>query len=328
MTALRATLVAILAAAATPAAAFVQTCVGTPKLCLKWPTPSITWKINPSQPNAAPSCQPGDASGPAIDVAKASFATWQGATHPGDTAACTNLSFTYGGVTSSIKAGADTSEHVVLFRQGWCSQNPSAVSDPCFQAVPPTCGNKYGCFDDEGGAGRSTLALTSVSYNATNGTILDSDTEIVDWNGGTGAIDTNVTNGIYVTCYTSAAPAATCSSYGQADCVYYDLQNTLTHEIGHFIGLAHPCEPSKGIACTAAMADVTMYPYEQPVETKKRTLSPDDVDGVCTLYPAGSTSGSGGGGPSSSHGGCATGPGFAGTTLLALLALGLRRRRR
>jgi hypothetical protein len=33
------------------------------------------------------------------------------------------------------------------------------------------------------------------------------------------------------------------------------------------------------------MAPVTMFPSAQTGETSKRTLEPDDVDGVCTIYP-------------------------------------------
>jgi hypothetical protein len=53
-----------------------------------------------------------------------------------------------------------------------------------------------------------------------------------------------------------------------------DIQNTVTHELGHAFGLAH--NPDK--------ADAVMYPTANPGETQKRELSTDDVEGLSTLY--------------------------------------------
>ncbi|MDX9721356.1 MAG: matrixin family metalloprotease [Myxococcota bacterium] len=53
-----------------------------------------------------------------------------------------------------------------------------------------------------------------------------------------------------------------------------DLQNTLTHELGHLVGLDHP--PEK---------EATMYATAPDGETKKRSLHADDIDGICTIYP-------------------------------------------
>ncbi|AWV90484.1 matrixin family metalloprotease [Bradymonas sediminis] len=52
-----------------------------------------------------------------------------------------------------------------------------------------------------------------------------------------------------------------------------DLQSITTHEIGHSLGLNH-----------SNHADATMY-YAYTGGTSARTLSPDDIAGVCTLYP-------------------------------------------
>ncbi len=83
-----------------------------------------------------------------------------------------------------------------------------------------------------------------------------------------------------------------------------DLQNALTHEMGHFIGLDHTCfNPlSAGTAprpkdntgmpipdcdvAAPAVQETTMYPSAMPGDTQKRTLSPDDQAGVCGIYPA------------------------------------------
>lgn len=58
------------------------------------------------------------------------------------------------------------------------------------------------------------------------------------------------------------------------DAVYTDLQNALTHEVGHFLGLAHSDDPS-----------ATMYGRHAAHETLKRTLALDDVEGISALYP-------------------------------------------
>jgi hypothetical protein len=53
-----------------------------------------------------------------------------------------------------------------------------------------------------------------------------------------------------------------------------DLQNTITHELGHAFGLAH----------NAADPAVVMYPFSAAGETVKRRLSADDLAGLDSLY--------------------------------------------
>ncbi len=54
-----------------------------------------------------------------------------------------------------------------------------------------------------------------------------------------------------------------------------DVQNTMTHEAGHMLGLGE----------TPDIHEATMYPYTHDCEIEKRTLHEDDIEGVCTLYP-------------------------------------------
>ena len=56
----------------------------------------------------------------------------------------------------------------------------------------------------------------------------------------------------------------------------WDVGNTITHEAGHVLGLDHDAVP-----------DSTMEFEAQPGETKKRELHPDDIEGLCTIYPVG-----------------------------------------
>lgn len=108
----------------------------------------------------------------------------------------------------------------------------------------------------------------------------------------------------------------------------HDLQNALTHEMGHFIGLDHTCvlngayardKNNKPIIPTDNLGqpvpscnnviypdpDVmnlkpTMFPSANPGDIDKRTLSDDDRAGLCAIYPIGTSPVSCGG----SNGGC------------------------
>lgn len=52
-----------------------------------------------------------------------------------------------------------------------------------------------------------------------------------------------------------------------------DLQNTVTHELGHALGLDHSKDPEATMYWTAAAGEVS-----------KRDLADDDIEGLCTLY--------------------------------------------
>lgn len=106
---------------------------------------------------------------------------------------------------------------------------------------------------DIGGAGAdsisaSTLGLTTVTFDADTGEIYDVDTEI------------NGTKPLSV-----SDPPADGS---------YDLSSIITHEMGHFLGLAH-----------SDHSDTTMYAFYMLGSTSMRTLSDDDKAGLCAIYP-------------------------------------------
>ena len=130
-----------------------------------------------------------------------------------------------------------------------------------------------------------------------------------------------------------------------------DLQNGLTHELGHFIGLDHNCAPDGDahpplddtgrpapdcLGAPLAITEATMFPDAPPGDVQKRTLADDDRHGLCDAYPVAADPGTcGAPDPGPLGGGCACdaapvtrGAPLAALGLAGLLALGRRRGRR
>jgi predicted Zn-dependent protease len=93
---------------------------------------------------------------------------------------------------------------------------------------------------------QQVVALTSLTYDFYSGEIVDADIELND----------------EVFLFST-----------EPNLKEMDLRNTFVHELGHFLGLDHSTEKS-----------ATMYFTAPQGETKKRTLSQDDLDGYCALY--------------------------------------------
>ena len=56
----------------------------------------------------------------------------------------------------------------------------------------------------------------------------------------------------------------------------HDVQNIVTHEVGHFVGLGHEVAPMN--------PNSAMFPFASPNEFLKRDLSPDDEEGLVAIY--------------------------------------------
>ncbi|MCB9595920.1 MAG: matrixin family metalloprotease [Sandaracinaceae bacterium] len=99
----------------------------------------------------------------------------------------------------------------------------------------------------------NAFAVTTVWHRRSTGEILDAD------------MDLNERRGPYGIC-----PPEGC------DTRIVDLENVVTHEMGHYLGLAHSQE-----------RDATMYASAVAGEVLKRDLAADDIEGMCTIYPPG-----------------------------------------
>jgi hypothetical protein len=130
------------------------------------------------------------------------------------------------------------------------------------------------------------LAITSVFVNKAHGQILDGDIEV------------NAKTFVWADV-----------AVNPADSQDQDLQNALTHEMGHLIGLDHTCyvpqvddngnlvpRPTDNLgnpvpdcdAAPLAVQETTMFASANSGDISKRTLAPDDIQAVCDIYPVAS----------------------------------------
>ncbi len=156
--------------------------------------------------------------------------------------------------------------NVIKFRDlSWC--RPALGDDPARCYSPAA-------------AGLTTAVFVDDSSSKRDGAIVDADVEL---------------NGV------DFAISAGGETLGTAGCKS-DLANTLTHELGHLLGLEHPCRaagdpprtdgegntvPSCGGANDPEILEATMYNFQECGETKKATLSADDTAAICAIYPTG-----------------------------------------
>ncbi len=164
-----------------------------------------------------------------------------------------------------IDSGFTSDPRVGFFAQGWLNVNQVIFRARSCLSVAPAgdscwtkggCNNKYECWENDSG----TIALTTSTFSEQCGEIYDGDVEL--------------NNADF---FFTVVDSPTCPADQPApNCVATDVQNTVTHELGHLLGLAHSTDPT-----------AVMYASAPQGQTSKRTLAPDDILCIDTAYPAG-----------------------------------------
>jgi hypothetical protein len=222
-----------------------------------------------------------------------------------DTASCSYLVVKDAG-RKAMEVGKDHVNLIKFRDSSWC--RPAVGNDPAR------------CYSHDS-AGITTATYVDDATSSRDGAIVDADIEI---------------NGV------DFAIAVNHQTLGTAPC-QSELQNTLTHELGHLHGLEHTCtvpgDPSRVDgsgnpvpSCATSMnnpaiTEPTMYNFQDCGETKKETLEPDDINAICTIYPTSKDPGTCA--PVAAPAGCcSTGSGATGPAVLAMFVVLAGRRRR
>jgi MYXO-CTERM domain-containing protein len=166
-------------------------------------------------------------------------------------------------VPVASEVGRD-SRNLIKFRdQSWC--RPALGDDPARCYAPNAAGLTTAVFVDDPDSSR-------------DGAIVDADIEL---NG----VDFAITH------QGETSGRAMCQS---------EILNTLTHELGHLLGLEHPClaggdppridgEGNEVPLCSETsdptITEATMYNFQECGETKKASVSADDSAAICAIYP-------------------------------------------
>jgi hypothetical protein len=246
MTLTRATLllgiVGALGVQAQPFRRTVASVTDTTTLCVTWADRNFDYRVD--QDGSART--PGETEFTAIDAA---FATWQAVS---DT--CSEFKFIKGARIANGKVGRGTeTENLVIFRETNC-RDVVMPSDTCL--ADGSCGNVHRCWDHSDG----TIGLTTVTYSTRTGIAVDADVEL------------NASAFLFTT--VNSPP---CELGREAvTCVAYDVQNTVTHELGHAVGFDHVGDPASTMAATANVG-----------ETAKRVIDVGTASGFCQTYPRG-----------------------------------------
>src|SRR5262245_453626 len=224
----------------------------------------------------------GDGEFPIIDAA---IATWHDAT-----SSCSSMKLMSLG-RKTLEVGND-GVNLIKFRDTVWGR-PAVGDDPPHMHSPQAAGLTVATYVDvcrEKGTDHCKASCMDANgrcstTDAHDGAILDADIEI---NG----VNFDLTG-------PSRGPRGLCVA---------ELQNTLTHELGHLHGLEHTClapgDPerldhmgnpvpdcstvlaNRTLPANMKILDSTMYNFQDCGETSKQTLSDDDIQSMCVLYPA------------------------------------------
>ena len=169
--------------------------------------------------------------------------------------------------TYQPRAGMDCTNHNVLAFYERACWEVVPDGDPCYDAEatqgdPYSCNSKYRCWDGSEG----TIALTSAFHSTLTGQIFDAD---IEFNASPASDGTSF---LFTTVNSPRCDATS----PDISCVANDIQNTLTHEIGHVIGLDHTEAVGSTMEATAPVG-----------ETKKRIIDYGTALGFCSIYPRG-----------------------------------------
>jgi len=289
---MRALLVAVLALAATPAAAWKQSTSSDTGVCLAWGERAVGWSAAIPLGGQVPEEE-------ALEVFRRSFGVWEAET-------CSDLRFVEGPraerSTGFDPKGANT--NVLVVRERTCA-DVVPDGDPCISRR--SCADEYDCWE----FGDGVIAMTTVTSSNCSGRIVDADIEF------------NAASFRF-----TAVDGPRCDDSGQSGCVEMDLQNTLVHEIGHMIGLDHsedrnatmfrtasPGETSKrALAQDDREALCAVYPKGGPARTCGPAASPAECEARRQRYH--------------SRSGCASAGGGGGGALLAVFVAEASRRLR
>lgn len=170
-------------------------------------------------------------------------------------------------------AAYDGKNVVQFLSDKWCHPADKTSPERCY---------------DSAAAAITTVFFLDRPKEEHDGTIIDADIEM------------NEVNFTFI-----QSPTAKTVRKGTAEA---DFENTLTHEMGHLMGLDHTCADSStpanaldnngvrpvscdqlktlAAAARSVIEEATMFNRATPGETKKRTPEADDIAGICEAYPS------------------------------------------
>jgi hypothetical protein len=213
--------------------------------CLWWDQPVVVFHSNDrGNPETT-----GDTE---FEAARRSIQEWHSAA-----AACSHLAVQEGPRVQDrlvgIESTGGTERNIIVYRDRACA-DVAPASHACWQEE--TCMNTHDCWYGSQG----TIALTTTTYETRTGRIFDADVEL---------------NAAWFVFTTVDGPPCVKPNYHQG-CVATDVENTLTHELGHALGLDHTTANGSTMNATAPGG-----------ETSKRQLDSGSRQFMCDVYPAG-----------------------------------------